>query len=486
MNAVIFSPLLPVWVLGIGALVLMLAIALGRNHKKSAFIAMGTLNIALITLLLQNTGVLPRSDFGVGLFSFDGFFALNAGVVLLCALGASTLSLCYFARLHGQKDELYLLLLLATMGAVLMAGATHLASFFMALELLSVPMYGMVAYEYIRQKSLEAGIKYLVLSAAASATLLMGMAWIFAQFGVLDFASIGTQIGTTQDLPILAMAGGAMILMAIGFKLSLVPFHTWTADVYQGAPLPIAAFLGSASKVAMMALATRALVVMGLPAFDGIYDALFAMVLVSAILGNLLALFSDNLKRMLGYASIAQMAYAIMAVLAIGHMADGVVSAYMAIYALSSLGAFGVMALMSSAADQSTHAREAVCLSDYQGLFWHRPVLTVVMTVMLLSMAGIPLTAGFISKILVAYASVQGKAWWLLGVLIIGSVLGVVYYLRTMLIMFKRPVCAPFDAPNDWARRLGGMMVLLCALIVLVLGVFPSGLVYFTGLAHIG
>lgn len=482
------SSLLPMVVVALTALVVMFAIAMKRSHFWTATISVVGLNIALLALLAQAMGLMPSGGTLGGLFMFDGFAKFNMGVILIASLACCTLSYGYFETLKDNKDELYLLMLISTLGAMLMTGAEHLAAFFMSLELLSVPMYGMLAYTFLRARSLEAGLKYLVLSAAASATLLMGMALIFADTGTLVFQDLAKLL-LAQEVSTLFVVGAVMMLASIAFKLSAAPFHAWVSDVYEGAPAPVAAFLASVSKVAMMALALRFFIgslTPTMPAFD---TALIVVVALSILIGNLLAIRQDNLKRMLAYSSIAHIGYALIALLSVGAGGAGLVSMYMGIYALTSIGAFGVIALMSSPYRERGHTSisgEADELRFYQGLFWRRPVLTAVLTVMLLSLAGIPLTAGFITKFTIFFAAVQGMRFWAAGMIILGSAIGLYYYLRVLVNLYQKPKTnLEFDAHQHWGVKAGGVMVMIVTALVLIFGVLPEGMMQLAGLAVI-
>lgn len=491
MNPMIMTSLwslLPILVVALTALMVMIAIAMKRSHFWSASLSVAGLNIALLALLAQAMGLIESGE-AFGLFVFDGFAKFNMAVILISALACCTLAYGFFETLKDNKDELYLLMLISTMGAMLMVSAEHLAAFFMSLELLSIPMYGMLAYTFLRARSLEAGLKYLVMSAAASATLLMGMAFIFADTGTLAFADLAKSLLSGQ-LSVLTITGVVMMLIAIAFKLSAAPFHGWVSDVYEGAPAPVAAFLASVSKVAMMALALRFFIGSMVPVLT-VFDTMLSVIIVlSIVVGNLLAINQNNLKRMLAYSSIAHIGYALIGLLSVGASGAGLVSMYMAIYALTSIGAFGVIALMSSPYRERGHTSlsgEADDVRFYQGLFWRRPILTAVLTVMLLSLAGIPLTAGFITKFTIFFAAVEGVRFWAAAMIIIGSAIGLYYYLNVLVNLYKKPKLAlEFDAHDHWGIKAGGVMVMIVTALVIIFGVLPEGLMQLAMLATIG
>lgn len=465
--------LLPLLVTSLTAVVVMLAIAAKRNHALTFILSVVGLNLALLSLI-PALEVAPLSV--TPLLLIDNFACYYMALVLAASLACITLIHAYLGGASGKgypgnREELYLLVLLSAAGGLVLVSAQHLAGLFIGLELLSVPTYGMIAYAFFNKRSLEAGIKYMVLSAAGSAFLLFGMALLYAESGNLAFADIGASL--MRESSQLVQIGIGMMLIGLAFKLSLVPFHLWTPDVYEGAPAPVAAFLATASKVAVFAVLLRLYQIS--PAMTGgwLSDLLTLIAIASILFGNLLALLQNNLKRLLGYSSIAHFGYLLVALIASKGLAVEAVGVYLATYVLTSLGAFGVITLMST----PYSGRDADALYEYRGLFWRRPYLTAVLTVMMLSLAGIPLTAGFIGKFYVIAAGVEAQLWWLLGAMVLGSAIGVFYYLRVMVTLFMRePNLHRHDAPFDWGQRAGGIMLLVVALLAFIIGVYPQPL----------
>lgn len=468
------TALLPLLVTGATAVAVMLLIAWKRNHSQTFLLSVVGLNLALLAVI-PALGVAPLEV--TSLLRIDRFACYYSAVIVAATLACLTLTHAYLGGQSGKgypgnREELYLLMLLACAGGIVLVSAQHLAGLFIGLELLSVPTYGLIAYAFFNKRSLEAGIKYMVLSAAGSAFLLFGMALLYAESGSLSFAGIGASLsaGTPGHL---VQIGVGMMLVGLAFKLSLVPFHLWTPDVYEGAPAPVSAFLATASKVAVFAVLLRLYQVS--PAFaDGWLGGLLSLLAVASILfGNLLALLQSNLKRLLGYSSIAHFGYLLIALIASKGIATEAIGVYLFTYVLTSLGAFGVVTLMST----PFQGRDCDALFEYRGLFWRRPYLTAVLATMMLSLAGIPLTAGFIGKFYVIAAGVESQQWWLLGTLIVGSAIAVFYYLRVMVAMFLvEPNLQRRDAPLNWAQRAGGIMLLAVAGLTVLLGVYPQPL----------
>lgn len=470
-----FIALLPLLITGATAIAVMLAIAWQRNHGLSFVVTSVGLTLALVSIV-PALRVAPLDV--TPLLRLDAFAYFYSAVVLVATLACVTLAHAYLGEkagadgFPGNREELYLLMALSAAGGLVLVSAQHLAGFFIGLELLSVPVYGLVAYAFFNKRSLEAGIKYMVLSAAASAFLLFGMALLYAESGSLSFAGLGASLAA-QGSSVLVQAGIGMMLIGLGFKLSLAPFHLWTPDVYEGAPAPVATFLATVSKVAVFAVLLRLYQLSPATSGGWLNDALSLIAIASILIGNLLALNQSNLKRLLGYSSIAHFGYLLVALIASKGLAVEAIGVYLVTYVLTTLGAFGVITLMSS----PFQGRDADALYEYRGLFWRRPYLTAVLTVMMLSLAGIPLTAGFIGKFYVIASGVESQLWWLLGALIIGSAVGLFYYLRVMVTLYLvEPGMRRHDAPINWGQRAGGVMLLAIAVLAFFLGVYPQPL----------
>ncbi|MCK2043526.1 NADH-quinone oxidoreductase subunit NuoN [Chromohalobacter salexigens] len=452
------------------AIVVMLTIAWRRCYDLTATLTVIGLNLALAAQLLAWW----QAPLDVTLLmTVDGLSIFGGVLILVATLACATLGHAYLEGARGPREEYYLLLLCAAAGGIALVSSRHLASLFFSLELLSMPLYGMLAYTYRERGALEAGVKYMVLSAAASAFLLFGMALLYARTGHLDFAGLGEALASAGSDGWL-LAGMGMMLIGLGFKLSIVPFHLWTPDVYEGSPAPAATFLASASKVAVLIVLLRLL--QSAPATqDAWFHSLLAVLaFVTMLAGNLLALMQQDLKRLLGYSSIAHFGYLLVALVINEGLAVETAGIYLVTYVLTTLGAFGVVTLLSSPYGGADASR----LHHYRGLFWRRPYLTAVLTVMMLSLAGIPLTAGFIGKFYIVAVGVEASRWWLVGAVVAGSAIGLFYYLRVMVTLFlPEPGMQRRDATTDWAQRAGGVVVLALAALVVLLGVYPAPMI---------
>jgi NADH-quinone oxidoreductase subunit N len=464
----------------------MLAIAIKRNHWWNATIGVFFLNLAWISVAVLFFGPLIPHDNALGilplqavlpqqitpLLVIDNYSLFYFGIILVCTLACATLSHAYLEGYAGNKEEMYLLLALAALGGMVLVASRHFASFFIGLELLSIPLYAMIAYPVRSRHALEGGLKYLVLSGAASSFLLFGMALIYAEVGHLGFAEIGRHVTQPGGVSGLISMGGALFLVGVGFKLSLVPFHLWTPDVYEGAPAPVTSFLATASKTAVFAVLLRYFVEARAYENAAVVNVLSVLAMLSMIVGNVLALLQNNVKRMLAYSSIAHFGYCLVGLISSGPMAVEAIGAYLLTYVVTTLGALGVVTLVSSPYNNEGDADD---LEDYRGIFWRRPYISSILTVMLLSLAGIPVTAGFIGKFYIIAAGVDGRQWWLIGGVVLGSAIGLFYYLRLMITMYlDRDRQQRFDAPLNWAEQVGGYMVLAVTVVSLMLGLYPQ------------
>lgn len=462
------AALLPLIVLSGAVIAVLLAVALRRDHRLSA--ALSLLGLVLsCAALAPASSVAPRQV--TPLMVVDGYALFFMGLLFAAGIAVVLLSYSYFAVQRGRREELYILLLLALLGAAALVSASHFASFFLGLETLSVALFAMIAHPLGRNEPMEAGLKYLVLSGVSSAFLAFGMALIYAELGTMAFREIGALLaGGGEFHEAYLLSGLALIVVGVGFKLSLVPFHLWTPDVYQGAPAPVTAFLSTVSKGAVFALLLRYFVEAGIQPSGSVLLMLGVIAVLSILAGNLLALLQDNVKRILAYSSIAHLGYLLVAFLAGREIAVEAVSYYLVAYFVTTLGAFGVVSLLSSAAD----AREFEALADYRGLFWRRPWIAGMFTAMLLSLAGIPLTVGFIAKFYAIAAGVDAALWIPVAALVIGSVIGLFYYLRIVAVMYGQEKGLVLHVPA--ISPAGSLLLAVLTLLLLWLGVYPAAL----------
>lgn len=477
----------PYIVLSATAVVVMLTSTLVRSHRTYMALTGAGLAGTFACVLLAAGSADRRATI---LLRVDDYALYFTGLVVAITGAVVLLSYGYLQRTERQRGDYYVLVLLAALGAAILVASSHFASLFLGLEILSVSLYGLIAYPRGRSGSTEAGLKYLVLAASTAAFLLMGMALVYAVSGVMSLDGLAVFADSASGWDkLLYQVGLALVLVGIGFKLALVPFHLWTPDVYQGAPAPVTAFVATVSKGAVFALLLRYAGAIDL-AGGILVPILVAVAYASMLVGNLLALLQQNLKRLLAYSSIAHLGYLLVALVAGGASAGKAVAFYLAVYSVALVAAFGVVTVLSDSEG------EPESIEAYGGVGRNRPVLAAIFTVALLSLAGIPVTAGFMGKFFVVQAGAGAALWGLLVVLALTSAMSLYYYLRVVIVMFGKVPAESRDAElgrlyparsdmnarvaearsgNGW--YLAAVTLVLLALITVFLGVYPEPLV---------
>jgi NADH-quinone oxidoreductase subunit N len=475
--------LLPLETLGLAAVVVMLLTTFWPSHEAALGFTLAGLAASLVVMPIT-TG---KADRSVGsLLVMDDTTLLFMGLVVFATAGVAIMSYLYLRRGERYPLDFYTVLLISTFGAVTLIASVSFVSFFIGLEILSVSLYVLIGYPRLRGRNVEAAVKYLILAAATAATLLFGMALAYAVTGHLDFAGLFAGPATQgAGEATMFVVGVTLIFVGVGFKLALVPFHMWTPDIYQGAPAPVTAFVATVSKAAVVALLLRFLYSGRMPAGHTIDVMLTAVSMASMIAGNLLALLQDNVKRILGYSSIAQMGYLLVPFVAGGKNGAVAVTFFLVAYVATMLAAFGIVTLLSGP------EREAESMEDYRGLAARRPWLAAAFAVVLLSLAGIPLTGGFIGKFYLVRAGAGASLWALLVVLVLTSAVSLYYYTRIIVTMYAwRPedaaalpavpgtgtqaAWAPMAVPV--AERTTAVVLVVFVVGLLVLGTYPSPL----------
>ncbi|MAS35920.1 MAG: NADH-quinone oxidoreductase subunit N [Anaerolineaceae bacterium] len=469
----------PVASLALGATILLLVDLFVPKDRKhiTAWLAVAGLAVSFV-LNLGAYNVVDEAYFGM--FNIDPFSAFLNIVVLLAAFISVLISIDYVKRTGLERGEYYALILFTTSGIMLMGHANDLVVVFVALELLSIPLYILAALRYPDPKSEESGMKYLVLGAFASAFFVFGAALIYGATGTTGFpqifASIENGIVSANGSETLLLIGTALVLVGLGFKVAAVPFHMWTPDVYEGAPTPVTAFMSVGAKVGGFAALLRIMIV-ALPtlAIGGSEVATWqtTVALLAAatlILGNVVAIVQTNIKRLLAYSSIAHAGYILMAVAAAGTtgMADQAAQSaliYMMAYMFTNLGAFAVALAIER--DDGTGTE----MDRFVGLSRSKPVLAAIMAVFMLSLTGIPLTAGFMGKWLVFQATLESGLTWLAIIGVLTSVVSAYYYVGIIVRMYLQ------DGEGDpavGATPYVNWAVYLTFAGTIILGIFPA------------
>ena len=457
--------ILPLCIVIVWACVILLVDLFIPKERKAwtAILAAIGLLVAMGFSIAQ-TGV-DTEAFG-GMLVVDGFSQFLTILVLSTGLVAVMLSYDYLTRLGIQRGEYYVLLMFSISGIMLMSMAADLIVIFLALELLSIPLYVLAGFARPRTDSEEAAIKYFLLGAFASGFLVYGVSIVFGATGYTGLTDILQSIQSGGvDMTLLAI-GAALILVGLGFKVAAVPFHMWTPDVYQGAPSSVTAFMAVGAKVGGFAALMRIFVTsFGVLAVD-FTAVLWGLAALTMILGNVVAIAQKNIKRMLAYSSIAQAGYILMALVPYGQkdvIVDAIAAAllYLIAYAFMSFAAWAVVITLEKAEGKGLQ------LSDYAGLGRNYPVLAAIMTVSMLSFTGIPPTLGFIGKFYLFRSVVDGGFVWLAIIGVLTSLVSAYYYLRVVIYMYMQDG-EPVAQRDNWVY----LTAAVTGVGMIVLGIF--------------
>lgn len=430
MSAIQLIALLPFEILGAAAILSLLASAFIRKVEAAYAVTLIGLGAALAAVWFVWLLAPVRAGGFLVLDHFALFTtALSIGATIITAMAS-------LGRLRGRDDErgeYFFLLILSCLGASVLAAAGSFAAFFLGLELLSVTLFPLIAYRRERQEAASAGIMYMILAGVSSAFLLLGMALMYAGLGTMSLSEIALRAASGQG-GILVLSGLGLMVVGVGFKLAVVPFHFWTPDIYGGTSSPVAGFIATVSKGAMAVLLVRFLGPVGagaLGAFIWLFPVISALTMFA---GNLLALRENNVKRILAYSSIAHLGYLLIAFVAGGEQAVTATAFFLAAYLASTLGAFTAVEAASS------REHEADMIEDYRGLGRRAPWLAGGLTISLLSLAGLPLTAGFMGKFVLFAAGGTALQWTLMVLLALNSTISLFYYLKVVSAMYRAPV----------------------------------------------
>ncbi|MBN1504855.1 MAG: NADH-quinone oxidoreductase subunit N [Candidatus Eisenbacteria bacterium] len=402
---------------------------------------------------------------------FSAFFAM----VFLLGTGLVVLLSSAYARREGvERGEYYALLLFGTSGAMLMASAVELVTFFLGLEILSVSLYVLSGFFRQRPASAEAAAKYFILGAFASAFLLYGIALFYGASGSTTYAALRESFGSAAfpySHGLLALAASGLLLIGLAFKLGAVPFHMWVPDTYEGAPTTITAYMSVVSKAAAAAAFIRVFGASLSSLQQDTSAVLWVLAVVTMTLGNVVAIAQTNIKRMLAYSSIAHAGYLLVALTAAGEAGYSSVLFYVLAYVFMTLGAFGVVSLVRKGEGGADAGAEALDISHYSGLAGRHGLLAAAMAVFMVSLSGIPPTAGFFAKFYVFSAAVRAGEVGLAIIGVLNSLVSVYFYMRIVFLMYMKEETVPVRGSRS---RAGWVALAACVLGTLLLGVLPS------------
>ncbi len=464
-------PVLPELIVVAAAIVVLLLDAIRPGRGQTHLVALSIAGLLGAAAPLIRAWSVPADD---GLTALGGMVAVDRYaiffrlILLAVALFGVVFSAHYLRQTGEQRGEYYALMLFATSGMMLLASAADLIVVFLALEVLSLSLYVMTGFSRGRLASQEASLKYFLLGAFSSAFLLYGIAMAYGATGTTSLGGMADALSGETGSLTLALTAAALLTVGFAFKVAAVPFHMWTPDVYQGAPTPVTGFMAAGTKVAGFAALIRvANVALGPLAWELTF-AISLLAVLTMFVGSILAIAQDDLKRMLAYSSIAHAGFVLVGVAAANH--EGVTGAmfYLAAYAAMILGAFGVVMLVSRVGEGRTSLR------SYRGLGRRSPLLAGLLTVFLLSLAGLPPTAGFLAKVFVFQAAVNAGLEWLVIVAVLVSVIAAFFYLRVLVMTYMQDP-EPEDAEERPRAELApGLAIGLAAAITILLGVLPG------------
>ncbi|MDH3713380.1 MAG: NADH-quinone oxidoreductase subunit NuoN [Gammaproteobacteria bacterium] len=446
--------------------VLVVDLFLNERQRDVTFLLSQLSLLVTLVLVVVFHSDSPRVIFANS-FVADTMATVLKAFICLIVLGVFVYSRRYLIVRGLYRGEFFVLGLFGVLGMMILVSGHNLLSLYLGLELLSLSLYAMVAFDRDSARASEAAMKYFVLGALASGILLYGISILYGMSGTLDLIGLSEYLRREGTGNIGAVLALVFIVVALAFKLGAVPFHMWLPDVYHGSPTPVTVYIASASKIAGFAFVMRMLVEGLGPLHNDWQDMLIILVVLSLAIGNLVAIAQTNLKRMLAYSTIAHIGFLLLGILAGTRQGYSASMFYTIVYAITSLGAFGVVLLLSRV------GFEADRLDDLKGLNDRSPWFAFIMLIIMFSMAGVPPTVGFFAKFYVLRAVIDVDLWWLAVVAVAFSVIGAFYYLRAVKMMY-------FDNPLDRSalEETSGMRIILSTngLAVLALGIYPTAL----------
>lgn len=461
--------IIPILIITATAITVLIAGLFASERAKSFYYYFSLIGVAIASLFLF-------TQFGETIYSFNGTFVVDNFsiffdmIILFSTVLTILISDEYVRREEINYGEYYSLLLFATLGMMLMASGSNLLTIFLGLEVMSISLYILAGFRRYNPNSTEAALKYFLLGAFTTGFFLYGIALVYGSTGSTDLRNIAaflSEKGVASD-PMLTL-GLIMLIIGFGFKVATVPFHSWVPDVYEGAPTTITAFFSAGPKAAGFAAFFRVFL-MSFHTLDHHWvKILWVLAVLTMTIGNLVAIAQTNIKRMLAYSSIAHAGYILVALVSANNLGMAGVLYYMVAYALMNIGAFAIIIILGRKGEENTQ------LSDFAGMGFKHPLLSITMSIFMFSMAGIPPMAGFVGKFYVFSAAIQSGFIGLAIIGVINSVISVYYYLRVTVYMYMH-------TPSREFKPLSTSPLILLALIVTVvgtiqLGIFPSSII---------
>ncbi len=464
----VLAPILPELILSGVAMLILLVDAARPSRGGRAMALLAAAGILAAAAVVIRQWQVPAADeltaLG-GMVAVDRFALFFRLVILACALLSVLLGAHYLERTGEGRGEYHALLLFAAAGMTLLAAAADLIVVFLALEVLSLSLYVLAGFSWRRLASQEASLKYFLLGAFSSAFFLYGIALAYGAAGTTSLAGIADALSGPGTSMALALAAGGLLLVGFSFKVAAVPFHMWTPDVYQGAPSPVTGFMAAGTKVAGFAALIRVTTVALGPVSWELLPAVVGVSALTMVVGSILAIAQDDVKRVLAYSSIAHAGFVLVGVAAANQEGVSGSMFYLVAYAAMILGAFAVVIAVSRTGEGRTSLR------SYRGLARRNPVLGALLALFLLSLAGIPPTAGFIAKVLVFEAAVRAGLSGLVVVAVLASVVAAFFYIRLIVLAYMED---PEETERVPAEPAPGLALGVTAAVTLLLGILPG------------
>jgi len=459
-----FCTIMPeIFITALALAILVIDLFLGRRNRD----VLGYLSIigllVLVPVTLMSVGT--TASFGGTVIS-DAFSAFFTVVFIIAALITLLISTDYLRRMKVNRGEYYYMVLFATLGMMVMAKSNDLVNFYVGLELMALSFYILVAFRTGNSRSVEGALKYFILGALSSGVMLYGISFVYGFAGTTNLAGIAGRHSAGPGGGALLVLGVALVVAGFSFKLALFPFHVWAPDTYEGAPTPITAFLSVGSKAAAFAVFLRVFAV-AFPAFHPEWSRLlWILAALTMVYGSVTAISQKNIIRMLAYSSIAHAGIVLMGLLSYNSTGMSSILYYMLVYAFMNMGAFAVVALFV----RSDGSGERI--DDYRGLYSRRPALAALMTLFLLSLAGVPPTGGFAAKFFVLASAVEAGYYWLAAIGVIATAIALYFYLKVVFYMYMREPDAELDLPRTSIPY--KVVLFVTAAGTVILGIYPG------------
>nr|BET44567.1 MAG: NADH-quinone oxidoreductase subunit NuoN [Candidatus Aschnera chinzeii] len=475
----------PILIIAMIIIIIMIIIICHRNHLINIIIIISSYSVALLYCIFIKKNLPLQITTLIYIDKISIFYTI---IILISSIATIIISYLWYKKnknIH-EIDEFCLLLIIASIGAILLTMTTNLITFFIGIEMISIPIFGLISYGSNYHLTLEANIKYIILSVATSSILLFGIGLMYIELGNFNLFMFKPQfIKDITSQPLLMLSFG-LILSSIGFKLAIVPFQTWAPDVYQVSPTPLILFLTTVSKISVFIILMRLIILLDITKNQQVIIVLTFITISTILLGNLLAITQSNIKRMLSYSSMSHIGYLIIPLIStkINNIElQNIISLYIISYMFANIGIFYIINNIANKIKNN----DPYNIKNFFGIFYYQPKLTIILTILVLSLAGIPSTLGFISKMQIIFFTITNKLWLITLTILISSIISLIYYMKFISILYIEKEII-IDLQNFYKKTNTIITIIisgLCAVILLIFGILPEYLLniitsYFT------